>query len=177
VKVEEILDEVKHPDVTQRASSTQSAQGHQVEAARPSVHKPSHVECMFRHFANLSIQIGGVLLMHKMEPERLTKLCNKCHAVLSPAFECVTCAMHAPQCTIIVCTQCIRHLWPDANHIGHIWKVVYQPTNAGVVVASLTPWLQAGLQSHVPTHEEIDTGLVQQLEVHLDIFLLQSGND
>ncbi len=115
--------------------------------------------------------------MHKMEPERLTKSCNKCHAVLSPAFKCVTCAMHAPQCTVVVCTQCIRHLWTDADHSGHIWKAVYQPTNAGVVAASLMPWLQAKLQSHVPTHEEIDAGLVQQLEVCLDVFLLQSGND
>jgi hypothetical protein len=85
--------------------------------------------------------------------------------------------MHAPWHTIVVCTWCIRHLWPDADHIGHIWKVVYQPTDVGVVVASLMPWLQAGLQSHVPTCEEIDAGLVQQLEVCLDVFLLQSGND
>src|SRR5690606_36354593 len=98
---------------------------------------------------------GGMLLMHKMELEHPTKLCNKCCAVLGPAFKCITCAMHTPQRTIIVCTQCIRHLWPDTNHISHIWKAVYQPTNVGVVVASLTPWLQAGLQSHVPTHKEI----------------------
>jgi hypothetical protein len=132
---------------------------------------------MFRHFANLSIQIGGVLLVHKMEPERPTKSCDKCCAVLGPAFECVTCAMHAPRRTVVVCTRCIRHLWPDADHSGHIWKAAYQPTNAGVVAASLTPWLQAGLQSHVPTREEIDAALVQQLEVCLDVFLLQSGND
>lgn len=132
---------------------------------------------MSRHYANLSIQIAGVLLVHNMEPERPTKSCDKCRAVLGPVFKCITCALHVPPRNVEVCTRCIRHLWTNADHSGHIWQAAYQPTDAGVVAESLRPWLQARVQSHVPTREEIDAGLMQQLEVRLDVFLLQSGND
>ncbi|ELR17191.1 uncharacterized protein ACA1_058470 [Acanthamoeba castellanii str. Neff] len=107
------------------------AKGLEAEAARPSVCK------LFL------LSITGVLLVHNMELERPTKSCDKCCAVLGPVFKCITCALHVPLCNVEVCMWCIRHLWTNADHSGHIWQVVYQPTDVGVVVESLRPWLQA----------------------------------
>ncbi|ELR11761.1 uncharacterized protein ACA1_362450 [Acanthamoeba castellanii str. Neff] len=86
----------------------------------------------------------------KTEDKILAKACSSCttwsqstqpsHVTM---FKCITCALHVPPHNIEVCTWCIRHLWTNADHSGHIWQVVYQPTDAGVVAESLRPWLQA----------------------------------
>lgn len=105
-------------------------------------------------------------MYHRMVQEcAFDNSCDKCGSVLSPAYRCITCAKGHPAHHVMVCLRCIKHVWSHTEHSGHMWMVTYQATDAGVVADNLRTWLKPSMQSQVPTREQIDAALAQQLEV------------
>ncbi|ELR17871.1 uncharacterized protein ACA1_249280 [Acanthamoeba castellanii str. Neff] len=114
-------------------------------------------------------------LVHKMCLDTHLTTCTKCGLDLLHGVQCITCMSHHKLYSEQLCLGCFQETaTTSAEHAGHIWRIVYLPSDFEVVQAALLNWIPHHLHCSVPTAEQQQQELERELEF-LDAMLVSSS--